>query len=153
MSLTSQGADLVSGMSGTSKRSYTLFNDGLTSGMTGTGTLNLFIAALDYTDMMAMATFPALSSVSTTTLHYYDGAMSMYAPHAATPVTVEGCLSVVDCANAANWTAATNSSGGHWSIDFTSGIASGMTNTIYVRLLVGKDGSAEELKTCERYDL
>ena len=49
--------DIISSMSGTEKRSYYIFNDGLTSGMSmGSGTLNLFIAAKD-----SMMSFPALS--------------------------------------------------------------------------------------------
>ena len=47
--------DIISSTSGTEKRSYYIFNDGLTSGMSmGSGTLKLFIAAKD-----SMMSFPA----------------------------------------------------------------------------------------------
>ena len=151
VSLKSQGSDIISSMSATDKRTYYIFNDGLSNVMmNGSGTLDLFIAPIDYTDMMAIATFPALSSTTTTTLHYYDSDMSMYAPHAANPVTVQACVSTADCTNLLNWTSADNSAGsGHWSVPFPSGsgLVSSQTNTLYVRLLVGKDGVDEELKT------
>lgn len=124
--------DLISSMSGTSKRSYYLFNDGLTSGMSGT-TFHLFIAATE-----SMMNFPALSSAATTTLHDENGAA-----WAANPILVEGSLDTT------SWTSGTNTTGGHWSITFASGIASGATNTIYVRLSVGKDGGTAEQKTTD----
>jgi hypothetical protein len=128
--------DIISSMSGTEKRSYYIFNDGLASGMgMGSGTLSLFIAAKD-----SMMSFPALVStaVSTTTLHDETGTA-----WSADPVTVDGSL------DGTSWTAGTNTEGGHWSISLMSGITSSVTNTIYVRLSVGKNGGVAEQKTTD----
>jgi hypothetical protein len=128
--------DIITGMTGTEKRSYYLFNDGLTSGMSmGSGTLNLFIAAKE-----SMTSFPALASkaVSATTLHDETGTGWI-----ADPVTVEAST------DGTTWTAGTNSVGGHWSIAFMSGITSSVTNTIYVRLSVSDDGGTAEQKTTD----
>jgi hypothetical protein len=126
-------SDIISGMSGTEKRSYYIFNDGLTSGMSmGSGTLNLFLAAKD-----SMMSFPALS-VSTTSLHDETGAS-----WSANPVTVDGSL------DGTSWTTGTNTKNGHWSISLMSGITSSVTNTIYVRLSVGKNGGVAEQKTTD----
>jgi len=130
--------DIISSMSGTEKRSYYIFNDGLTSGMAmGSGTLNLFIAAKE-----SMMSFPALvsTSVSTTTLHDETGAS-----WSADPVTVEASL---DTAFTLPYSG-TNTKGGHWSISLMSGITSSVTNTIYVRLSVGKNGGTAEQKTTD----
>ena len=130
--------DIISSMSGTEKRSYYIFNDGLTSGMgMGSGTLNLFIAAKE-----SMMSFPALvsTSVSTTTLHDETGAS-----WSADPVTVEASL---DTAFTLPYSG-TNTKGGHWSISLMSGITSSVTNTIYVRLSVGKNGGTAEQKTTD----
>ena len=43
----------------------------------------------------------------------------------------------------------TNTKGGHWSISLMSGITSSVTNTIYVRLSVGKNGGVAEQKTTD----
>jgi hypothetical protein len=137
--------DIVSTMSGTSNRSYYLFNDGLQTGMmAGSGTLNLFIAANDYDNMMG--TYPALSSGATETTALHDGNNGNAAWNAY-PVTVEACLSTADCTSAANWVAASNTGGGGWQVNFSSGVTSGVSGSVYVRLLVGKDGGAQEQKT------
>ncbi|MGE5172744.1 MAG: hypothetical protein ACM3MD_02835, partial [Betaproteobacteria bacterium] len=128
--------DIISSMTGTEKRTYYLFNDGLASGMSmGSGTLNLFIAAKE-----SMMSFPALASkaVSTTTLHDETGAAWI-----ADPVTVEASTDGI------NWTSGTNSNGGHWSVALMSGITSSVTNTIYVRLDVGKNSGTAERKTTD----
>ena len=128
--------DIISSATGTEKRSYYIFNDGLTSGMTmGSGSLNLFLATKEST-----TSFPALVSkaISTTTLHDESGTAWI-----ADPVTVEGSL------NGTMWTTGTNTKGGHWSISLMSGITSSVTNTIYVRLNVGKDSSTPEQKTTD----
>jgi hypothetical protein len=126
--------DFISGITGTEKRSYYIFNDGLASGMSmGSGKLDLFIVAKE-----SMMSFPALASktVSTTTLHDDSGTDWL-----ADPVTVEAST------DGTIWTSGTNSAGGHWSINLMSGITSGVTNTIYVRLSVGENGGAAEKKT------
>ena len=126
-------SDIITGMTGTEKRSYYIFNDGITSGMMGSGTLNLFIAVKD-----SMTGFPALSSISTTTLHDDHGTA-----WAANPITVEASL------DGTTWTAGINSKGGHWSVDLASGITSSVTTTVYVRLNVGEDGGTAEEKTTD----
>jgi hypothetical protein len=126
--------DIISGSTGTEKRAYYLFNDGLTSGMTmGSGTLSLFIAAKD-----SMMSYPSLASNGTTTLKDETGTS-----WSANPVTVQAST------DGSTWTPGTNSSGGHWSISLASGITSSITNTIYVRLDVGKNGGAAEQKTTD----
>jgi hypothetical protein len=128
--------DIISSMSGTEKRSYYIFNDGLASGMgMGSGTLNLFVAAKE-----SMMSFPSLvsKSVGTTTLHDETGAS-----WSADPVTVDGSL------DGTSWRTGTNTKGGHWSISLMSGITSSVTNTIYVRLSVGKNGGVAEQKTTD----
>jgi uncharacterized repeat protein (TIGR02543 family) len=128
--------DIISSMTGTEKRSYYIFNDGLASGMgMGSGTLSLFIAAKE-----SMMSFPSLvsKSVSTTKLHDETGAS-----WSADPVTVDGSL------DGTSWTAGTNTKGGHWSISLMSGITSSVTNTFYVRLSVGKNGGVAEQKTTD----
>jgi len=123
--------DIISSMSSTENRTYYVFNDGMTSGMGGAYTMNLFIAAKE-----SSTSYPALSSVSTTTLHDENNVA-----WTADPITVEAST------DGATWTGATNSAGGHWSASLSSGISSMGTNTIYVRLFVGKDGGAAEQKT------
>jgi len=128
--------DIITGITGTEKRSYYIFNDGLSSGMAmGSGTIKLFIAAKE-----SMMNFPSLASkaVSITTLHDETGAGWI-----ADPVTVEAST------DGTTWTTGTNSVGGHWSINLTSGITSSVTNTIYVRLSVGENGGTAEQKTTD----
>ncbi len=129
-------SDIISNSSGTENRRYYLFNDGITTNMVmGSGTLKLFIAAMEST-----RSYPALASkaVSTTTLHDETGAAWI-----ADPITVEASM------DGTNWTSGTNSKGGHWSVDLMSGITSSVTNTVYVRLNVGKDGGTTERKTID----
>jgi hypothetical protein len=135
--LRGQSGDIVTGMSGTEKRTYYIFNDGLASSMSGY-TFSLFIAPGDYASMSSMISFPALASGATTTLHDEN-----YTAWIADPVVVEASL------DASTWTTATNSSTGHWNATFATGIMSGQTNTIYVRLSVGKDGGTTEQKTTD----
>jgi hypothetical protein len=125
--------DIVSGMSGTEKRTYYLFNDGLVSGMGGMYTLKLFIAAKE-----SSTSYSALSSVTTTTLHDENGVA-----WSANPVSVEAST------DGASWSNGANSTGGHWSVSLSSGITSSVTNTIYVRLSVGKNGGTAEQKTTD----
>lgn len=133
-------SDIVSGMSGTSSRVYYLFNDGLESGMSDY-TLNLFIAANDYPGMGEMGTYPALSSATTTTTTLHD---ESYTAWTADPVIVEASTD-----GGTTWLPATNSAGGHWSVAGLTGIMSGESNSIKVRLSVGKNGGAAELKTTD----
>jgi hypothetical protein len=125
--------DIISGMSGAEKRTYYLFNDGLDSGMGGMYTLKLFITAKE-----SSTSYTALSSATTTTLHDENGVA-----WSANPVSVEAST------DGASWTNGTNSTGGHWSVSLSSGITSSVTNTIYVRLSVGKNGGTAEQKTTD----
>lgn len=133
--------DIVSGMSGTSNRVYYLFNDGLVSSGMNQYTMNLFIAANDYSGMGEMGTYPALSSATTTTLH--DGE-NMYDAWKAEPIILEASTD-----GGSTWKPATNSAGGHWSAAGLTGIMSGQSNSIRVRLSVGKNGGTPDLKTTD----
>jgi len=114
-------ADTIGAMMGmgTSPRTYYLFNDGSTFGMTST--FKLFVAAADDATMMK---FPAVSSG--TTLH--DALNTAW--------TVNGGASGVQVSsdNGATWVSATDNGGGHWSAAGLTGLASG--GTVRVRLTV-----------------
>jgi len=115
-------SDLISGMMGPSRRSYFLFRDGLASG--ATSTLNIFIAAQE-----SMMSFPALSSLSTTTLHNESGT-----PWTVTAVTVQAST------DGTTWSSpAVETSAGHWSLPGLTGLVSGQTGTVYVRLNVNSE--------------
>ncbi|BCS55336.1 hypothetical protein [Geobacter sp. SVR] len=119
-------ADLIAGMMGmgTAKRTYYLFNEGLSN-----GTFTLFIAAQDDAMMMTFApVFPG------STLHDQTGAAV-----AVSAMTVE--LST----DKATWIAATDSGNGHWSAAGLTLPASG--GHLYARVTVNgeqktTDGSA-----------
>ncbi len=115
-------SDVISSMTGTEKRAYYLFNDG----MSGTAGFSLFIAAKD-----SMMSYPALSG----------GTLLQDAAHAswvANPITVSAST------DRTNWSAATDKAGGHWSVSGLSGLVSGQTGTIYVKLNVnGEDKTTD----------
>ena len=111
-------SDLISSMTGTEKRAYYLFNDG----MSGTTGFNLFVAAKD-----SLMSYPALSNG--TVLHD-----ASHASWTANPVAVSAST------DGTNWVAATDNTGGRWSVTGLSGLVSGQTGTIYVKLSVnGED--------------
>ena len=115
-------SDIISSMTGTEKRAYYLFNDGLN----GTTAFNLFIAAKD-----SMMSYPALSGG--TALH--DAANTLWT---ANPITVSASTDGI------NWNAAIDNAGGHWSVSGLSGLISGQTGTIYVKLNVnGEDKTSD----------
>jgi hypothetical protein len=110
--------DIISNMTSTEKRSYYLFNEGLT----GTTGFNLFIAAKE-----SMMAYPAVSGGMT--LHDETGAA-----WTVNPITVSAST------DGSTWTAATDNTGGHWSVSGLSGLSSGVTGTIYVKLNInGED--------------
>ncbi len=117
--------DIISSMTGTEKRSYYLFNEGLT----GTTGFNLFIAAKE-----SMMSYPAVSGG--TTLHdETDAAWTV------NPITVSAST------DGSTWIAANDNTGGHWSVTSLSGLSSGVTGTIYIKMNVNgedktTDGSA-----------
>jgi hypothetical protein len=98
---------------GTAKRTYYLFNEGMTG-----GTAKLFIAALD--DAM-MTKFPAVSAGST--LHDQSGAA----------VTISA-ITVELSTDKATWVAATDGGNGHWSAAGLTIPASG--GHVYARVTV-----------------
>jgi phosphopentomutase len=114
-------------MMSTSKRTYYLFRDGLVSGTTST--FNLFIAAQE-----SMMSFPALSTLTTTTLHDQNGAL----------VTVNS-VSVLASTDGSTWSSpAAETATGHWSLSGLSGLVSGQTGTIYIKLNVnGEDKTTD----------
>lgn len=109
-------SDIISSMTGTEKRSYYLFRDGLVSG--ATSTFNIFISAKD-----TMMSYPAVSSG--TTLHDEQNAA-----WTVNTMTVEAST------DGSTWTAGTDNSGGQWIISSLSGLTSGSTGTVYVRMTV-----------------
>lgn len=104
----------------TEARTYYLFNDGLT-GMTGNHTFKLFIAAKE-----SMMSYPAVSAG--TTLHNEQSNA-----WTVNPMTVEAST------DGSTWTAGTDNSGGHWIIPDISGLTSGSTGTVYVRMAVNSE--------------
>lgn len=128
-------ADLIPGMmGGTSKRTYYLFNDGLTG--SGPYTFGIFIAALDNADMTS---FPAVSSGST--LH----------DESSVAWTVTTITVAASSDGGTTWIAATPGSvAGHWSVTGLSGLASG--GSIKVRVTINgeqktTDGNALSVGT------
>jgi hypothetical protein len=115
-------SDLIGSMMSSSKRTYYLFRDGLVSG--ATSTFNLFIAAQE-----SMMSYPALSTLSTTTLHDQSG----------TPWTVSA-VSVLASTDGSTWSSpAVETATGHWSFSGLTGLVSGQTGTIYVKLNVNDE--------------
>jgi len=107
-------ADTITGSMGASKRSYYLFNDGSTT----TTSFNLFIAANE-----SMMSYPAVSEG--TTLH--DAASTAWT---VSPITVSVSTDNI------TWVSATDNTGGHWTVSGLTGLSSGQTGTIYVKLTV-----------------
>ncbi len=114
-------ADVIGSMMGmgTSSRTYYLFNDGSTFGMTST--FKLFLAVADDSMMMK---FPAVYGGST--LH---DAMNM-------AWTVNAATSGVQVSSdgGSTWVTATDNGGGHWSAAGLSGLASGGTVRVKVTI-------------------
>jgi hypothetical protein len=110
-------ADVIGSMAGASKRTYYLFNDSSTFGMSST--FKLFIASLDDSMMMK---YPAVSIGST--LHN-----EMNAAWAITAMTVEASKD-----NGATWSSLVDYGGGHWSVSGLTGLATG--GTVKVRISI-----------------
>ena len=110
-------ADIISSMTGTEKRSYYLFNDGLATG--STTTFNLFIAAKS-----SMMSYPAVSSG--TVLSSPTGTVASMTVEAST----DGGI---------NWVLAVDNANGHWSISGLAGLVSGTTGTISVKMNVNAE--------------
>lgn len=112
-------ADTIASMMGmgTAKRSYYLFNDGSTFGMSST--FRLFIAAAD--DAMMM-NYPAVSNGST--LHNAMGA----------GWTVSGMTVEATTDNGSSWNSLTSNGNGHWSVSGLTALAMG--GSVKVRITV-----------------
>jgi hypothetical protein len=125
--------DLISNMTGTAKRNYYLFRDGVVTA--GTSTFNIFIAAKE-----SMTSYPAISTLSTTTLHDENNS-----EWDVTNVAIQAST------NGTTWTSdpAIETAKGHWSIGGIAGLSeiiSGATGTVYVKLNInGEDKSVDGL--------
>ncbi len=119
-------SDIISSMTGTEKRSYYLFSDGLT-GMTGNHAFDLFIAA-----KQSMMSYPAI----------FGGAV-LTAPTGTWTVD-SGTTSLSASTDLSTWTPGIDDGGGHWTIPGLTGLVSGTTGTIYVKLKVnGEDKTTD----------
>lgn len=119
--------DSIMGMAGLEKRTWFLFNDGL-SGMSGNNTFKLFLATKE---MGSMLTFPAVR-ISDTLLDQNG-----------TPWTVTSIVVEVST-DKTTWIPATDAGNGHWSTAGLTGLTAGTAGKIYVRLTVNG-----ELKTTD----
>jgi hypothetical protein len=104
----------------TANRTYYLFNDGLASAM-GSHTFKLFIAAKE--SMMSM---PAIGTGST--LH-----------NETNSAWTISSMTVDASTDGSAWLPATEGTTGHWSIADLTGLMSGQTGTIYVRMSVNSE--------------
>ncbi len=118
LTATSSNDTIMSGMTNTVKRSYYLFNDGL-SGTTG---FNLFIATKE-----TMTSYPAVSIG--TVLSSPTGTITSMTVRASTDSNPDPSLKTwID--------AVPGSDAGEWSISGLTNLVSGQTGTIYVQLTV-----------------
>jgi hypothetical protein len=108
-----------------SKRTYYVFKDTLVSG--GTSTFSLFLAAQE-----SMMSYPAVSGGSILT----SPTGTWEVDPATTSLTASTDLS--------SWVAGNDNGGGHWSLPGLTGLVSGQTGTIYVKLNVnGEDKTTD----------
>ena len=115
-------SDIISSMTGTEKRSYYLFRDGL-SGTSGSHTFNLFIAA-----KASMMSYPAVSL----------GTVLSAPTGTVTSMTIQAST------DNATWLTALDNTKGHWSVSGLTGLVSGTTGTIYIKLNVnGEDKTTD----------
>jgi len=119
-------ADVITGMAGTEKRTYLLFNDGLVSGITTT--FNLFIATKE-----TMMNFPSVSIG--TVLSSPTGSWVVDGPTTALEASLVNDFS-------SGTVTGFDNGGGHWSLPGINGLSTSGTSTIYVRFTVNS-----ELKT------
>ncbi len=114
--------DIISSMTGTEKRSYYLFKDGMASA--AAGTMKLFIAAKE-----SMMSYPAVSL----------GTVLSSPTGTVTSMTVQGSSD-----GGMNWVQATDVSGGHWSLSGLAGLVLGQTGTVLIKLNVnGEDKTTD----------
>lgn len=109
-------SDKIMGMAGLENRTYFLFNDGIAKeGMTSTYTVKLFTATKEM-----MTSFPPV----------YNGKTLKDDTNSDWTISA---MAVEVSANKTDWTALTDSGGGHWTV---SGITPDMSNKIYVKVIV-----------------
>ncbi len=106
-------SDTIAGMMGPEKRSYYIFYKGVT-----TTSFSFFIAAKE-----SMMSFPAVSKG--TVLHDASGAAWTVDPIAVS-VSTDGTT----------WVKATDREKGNWTVSGLSGLSSGQTGTIFVKVIV-----------------
>jgi hypothetical protein len=111
-------ADAINGMAGTEKRTWFLFNDGFTSGMGGTSTLELFLATKEN-----LQSFPAV----------YPG--SVLKNETGQEWTVATVI-LEASTNGTDWIPGVASGTGHYAIPGLTGLTAGIQGSIYVRLIV-----------------
>lgn len=124
--------DSIMGMAGLEKRTWFLFNDGLTAGMGGTYSFKLFLATKE-TGMTL--SFPAVTVGST----LKDQANASW--------TV-GSIAIEVSTDKSTWVTASDLGNGHWSAAGLTGLTAATAGKIYVRLTVGNGGTTE-LKTTD----
>ena len=113
--------DSIMGMSGLEKRTWFLFNDGLT-GVSGNHTFKVYLATKEMAN--AMLTFPAVKTGDTL---LNQSAVSWTVNTIAMDVSTDGTT----------WIAATDPGNtGHWTAAGLTGLSSGTAGSIYVRLFV-----------------
>lgn len=114
-------SDIISSMTGTEKRSYYLFRDGL-SGTTGNHTFDIFVAAKE-----SMMSYPAVSGGSILT--------SPTGTWAVNPATT----SLTASTDLSSWVTGTDNGGGRWTVPGLTGLVTGTTGTIYIKLNVNTE--------------
>jgi hypothetical protein len=114
-------SDIISTMTGTEKRSYLLFRDGL-SGTTGNHTFNLFIATKE-----SMMNYPAV------------GGGSIFSSPTGTWAVDLATTSVAASTDLSSWVTGTVTYGGHWTVPGLTGLVTGTSGTIYVKLNVNTE--------------
>jgi hypothetical protein len=113
--------DIISTMTGTENRSYLLFRDGL-SGTTGNHTFNLFIATKE-----SMMNFPAVA-----------GGTVLSSPTGTWAVDM-ATSSLAASTDLSSWVTGTVTNGGHWTVPGLTGLVTGTSGTIYVKLNVNSE--------------
>jgi hypothetical protein len=113
--------DKITGLAGVEKRTWFLFNDGLTAGMGGSYTFKLFLATKEMDTVLA---FPAVRTGD------------MLKDETGTPWTVN-TISVEVSTDKATWFSATDAANsGHWTAAGLNGLTAGTAGKIHVRLKV-----------------
>lgn len=109
--------DAMAGMTGTEKRTYFLYHDGLAASGGGY-TFGLFLATKE-----GMMDFPAVV------------VGNQLKDQAGTPWTVSA-ITVQVSTDGTTWTDAVDSGNGHWSVTGLTGLSAGVSGKIYVKLTV-----------------